>query len=207
MVSFACQCLVFFWHLTNLFTMIYWANGSHFVWNYCSSLARDKSMFSCLTIKALSPLRVRLRFLYSMVMLASLVFIFNWKFYSGAPKLRRETSESKKEQKTEKKEQKKEKRREEKEKKKEKRQKEGISRHANGGKRKDFEQYYQLEKSRGEPGIGCLQKVEDAENEQLERSGITEEHEQPLSPRELSDCNQSCNKRKRSSSPSSHDQR
>lgn len=66
---------------------------------------------------------------------------------------------------------------------------------------------YQLEKIRSEQGSGCLRKVGDDDNEQIERSGITEEHDQPFStePCCLSDSTQSSNKRKRSSSPSRND--
>ncbi|KAF7817657.1 pre-mRNA-splicing factor CWC22-like protein [Senna tora] len=68
---------------------------------------------------------------------------------------------------------------------------------------------YHREKIRAEPDSVSLKKGDYDENEQHERSGITEEHDQPFPSHEqccLSDSTQSSNKRKRSNSPSSNDQ-
>lgn len=144
-----------------------------------------------------------------------------WKSYSGAVKLQKEREKAKEERKKVKEEGKKdkrntkEKRKDRKDKKgkkekKERKEKEGKSTHNGEDKVKESKlnhvESYHLEKVRVEPGIGCLQKDDD--NEQLERSAITEEHDQPFSLNEpscLSDSTQSSNKRKRSTSPSSKD--
>ncbi|XP_061373286.1 uncharacterized protein LOC133315635 [Gastrolobium bilobum] len=103
-----------------------------------------------------------------------------------------------------KKERKKEKRREKKAKRKELKVQEGTFSHTSDGT--EFK-LIELEKVKREKSSGCLQKGDDNENVQLERSDITEEHDNsvatvgPFS----SDSTQNSSKRKRSTSPCSHD--
>ncbi|KAI4316960.1 hypothetical protein L6164_024881 [Bauhinia variegata] len=106
------------------------------------------------------------------------------------------------------KERKKEKKREKKEKRKERKLKDGRATYPSDCKWKESNisnlEYHQLEKTKAEGIVGWLQKRDDDDNE---RSGITEEHDQPFSSRELccsSDATHSSKKR-RSTSPSSHD--
>ncbi|XP_028784606.1 glutamic acid-rich protein [Neltuma alba] len=122
-------------------------------------------------------------------------------------KLQKERDEAKEQRKKDKRK-KKEKRKERKERK----EKEANATHHCDDKGKECKlrnlESYRLEKIRAEQGSGCLRKVGDDDNEQIERSGITEEHDQPFSSTEpccLSDSTQSSNKRKRSTSPSRSD--
>ncbi|KAJ1424159.1 hypothetical protein SESBI_11828 [Sesbania bispinosa] len=116
-------------------------------------------------------------------------------------KLQREMEKAKKDKKDrkEKKREKKEKRKE----KKERKHKEGKTSHGSDADKK-FKLIDDIKEVKAD---GKLQKGGDYENEQLERSGITEELDQPVSSREfccLSDSTQS-SKRKRSTSQSSND--
>ncbi|KAI4336761.1 hypothetical protein L6164_015247 [Bauhinia variegata] len=110
------------------------------------------------------------------------------------------------------KERKKEKKREKKERRKEGKVKDGRATHPSDDKEKESKisklEYPRLVKRRAEGSIGGLQKRDDDDNEQLERSGISEEHDQPVSSRELgclSDSTQTSKKRNRNSSLYSHD--
>ncbi|MED6146323.1 hypothetical protein PIB30_033433 [Stylosanthes scabra] len=102
---------------------------------------------------------------------------------------------------------KKERRREKKEKKerrRERREKKGKSSHFSDA---TDQKHIELGKTKTEISkVGCVQKLDDSENEQQKKSDITEEHDQPVSWLEpcSSDSIQSGNKRKRSVSPSSH---
>lgn len=95
-----------------------------------------------------------------------------------------------------KKDRKKEKRREKKDKRNDRKRKEGTTSHASG----DGNEFklVELEKNSG--------RVQKGDYEQLERSDITEERARPISTPEpyCSDSTQSSNKRKRNTSPSSH---
>jgi len=126
-------------------------------------------------------------------------------------KLREEEVEKKRKEKIEKKKIKKEKKRakeEKKEKRKEKKErkhKEGTNKATNGSDDdKKFKLINDIKETKAEEK---LQKGEVGENELLERSGITEELEQPVTSREpccLSDSTQS-SKRKRGSPQSTHE--
>ncbi|TKY57616.1 kinesin-related protein 12 [Spatholobus suberectus] len=117
-------------------------------------------------------------------------------------KLRKEIEKAKKDRK-----EKKEKKREKKEKRKEKKEskhKEGTTTSHGSDDGKKLKLISEIKESKAD---GRLQKGEDCENEQHERSGITEELDQPVTSLEpccLSDSTQS-SKRKRSSPQASHD--
>lgn len=105
------------------------------------------------------------------------------------------------------KEEKKRERKEKKEKRKEKKEKKlkgGTTSHRGDGKK--FKHIDELKDIKAD---GKLLKGENFENEQIERSGITEEHDQPVSSREpccLSDSTESSKRKRSSISPSSsHD--
>lgn len=130
-----------------------------------------------------------------------------WKFCSGALKLQKERDETKEQRKKDKK-----KRNEKRKEKKERKEKESKAALHTDDKGKECKvenlESSKLEKVRTEQGTGCLQKVGNEENEQNERSAITEEHDQPFSSTEpccLSDSTQTSNKRKRSESPCNSD--
>ncbi|KAJ0026353.1 hypothetical protein Pint_09344 [Pistacia integerrima] len=116
---------------------------------------------------------------------------FVLKCYSGASKLRSEKGKPKTDFRKEKKREKKEKRKERKESEKEK-----LYREAEKPSKEKFSW-----------GGGCLVKgSEDEETERLEKSGLTDEHDEPVCRQNLcylSDGTQSSNKRKRDSPPSS----
>ncbi|KAL2585370.1 hypothetical protein AAZV13_14G184200 [Glycine max] len=127
-------------------------------------------------------------------------------------KLREEMEKAEKDrrEKKEKKREKKERKREKKEKKerrkaeKERKLKDGASACPGTDDGKKFKLINELKETKAD---GKLQKGEDSENEQHERSGITEELDLPVTSVEpccLSDCTQS-SKRKRSSPESTHD--
>ena len=122
-------------------------------------------------------------------------------------KEKREKKREKKEKKMEKKEKKKEKK-EKKERRKEEKEiklKEGTATTSHGTD--DGKKFKLISKLKETKADGKLQKGEDCENEQLERSGITEEFDQPVTSVEpccLSDSTQS-SKRKRSSPQLTHD--
>lgn len=120
-----------------------------------------------------------------------------------------EKAEKDRREKKEKKREKKERKREKKEKKerrkaeKERKLKDGASACPGTDDGKKFKLINELKETKAD---GKLQKGEDSENEQHERSGITEELDLPVTSVEpcLSDCTQS-SKRKRSSPESTHD--
>ncbi|KAA8528766.1 hypothetical protein F0562_036121 [Nyssa sinensis] len=108
-------------------------------------------------------------------------------------KLRREREKAKTERKNERRREKKEKR------------KQNLSEIDHVEERKlNDEKIHKMEKSNGDLKGGCIQKGRKDEAEQLERSGLTEEHEPPIysqHPCYSSDSTQNSNKRKSHASP------
>lgn len=123
------------------------------------------------------------------------------KCYSGALKLQREKEKAKAEKaKAERKKEKKERKREKKEKRREKKEK--VKLNSNTTVSHD-EPAQKLGKSWGYLEAGHKTKSRIDSTEQLERSGLTEEHGQPIrshNPSNSSDSTQNSNKRKRTSS-------
>ncbi|KAA8537500.1 hypothetical protein F0562_027108 [Nyssa sinensis] len=114
-------------------------------------------------------------------------------------KLQRERENAKAERKKEKKREKKEKKRERGGRKKQDPSEIGLVEE----RKLNDEKIRKVEKSRFDLGGGCIQKRREDEDEQLESSGLTEEHEQPCSqyPCYSSDSTQNINKRRKHAFP------